>query len=120
MKINLEKQILDSLGLNDTTISFGIDEDIQIQLEHQIDDYLKKIDEEQKKKERLDFVKQEHEKFKRKQELVELLKDKYVFEKIKNMLMYAGFSYQCPTCKPINVSSQYGKPIQEYKSYNKK
>ena len=33
MKIELEKDILKSLGLYDTTISFGLDEDIQIAIE---------------------------------------------------------------------------------------
>ena len=66
MKVELEKDILKSLGLYDTTISFGLDDDIQIAIEKKIDNYLKKIDEEQKRKEQIDFVKQEHEKFKKK------------------------------------------------------
>ena len=50
MKVELEKDILKSLGLYDTTISFGLDDDIQIAIERKIDNYLKKIDEEQKRK----------------------------------------------------------------------
>jgi len=109
MKIELEKDILKSLGLYDTTISFGLDEDMQIAIEKKIDNYLKKIDEEQKQKERVDFVKQEHENFKKKQEFVEMLKNRYVFDKLKNMLIQAGFSYKCPTCRGIDVSGQYMK-----------
>ena len=55
MKVELEKDILKSLGLYDTTISFGLDDDIQIAIERKIDNYLKKIDEEQKRKEQIDF-----------------------------------------------------------------
>ena len=51
MRVELEKDILKSLGLYDTTISFGLDDDIQIAIERKIDNYLKKIDEEQKRKE---------------------------------------------------------------------
>lgn len=75
MRIELEKDILKSLGLYDTTISFGLDEDIQIAIERKIDNYLKKIDEEQKRKEQLDFVKQEYEKFKKKSEFVNTFND---------------------------------------------
>ena len=70
MKVELEKDILKSLGLYDTTISFGLDDDIQIAIERKIDNYLKKIDEEQKRKDKIDFVKQEHEKLKRKVNLL--------------------------------------------------
>ena len=51
--MKLEKQIMDALGLNDTTITFGLDEDIQIAIEKKIDNYLKKIDEEYDNEERL-------------------------------------------------------------------
>ena len=44
MKVELEKDILKSLGIYDTTISFGLDDDIQIAIEKKIDNYLKKID----------------------------------------------------------------------------
>ena len=70
MRVELEKDILKSLGLYDTTISFGLDDDIQIAIERKIDNYLKKIDEEQKRKEQIDFVKQEHENLKRKVNLL--------------------------------------------------
>ena len=48
--MKLDKQIMDALGLNNTTITFGLDEDIQIAIEKKIDNYLKKIDEENEKK----------------------------------------------------------------------
>lgn len=41
--MKLDKQIMNALGLNDTTITFGLDEDIQIAIEHKIDNYLKKL-----------------------------------------------------------------------------
>jgi len=113
MRIELEKDILKSLGLYDTTISFGLDEDVQIAIEKKIDNYLKKIDEEQKQKERLDFVKQEHENFKKKNEFVNTFNDKYVYGKIKNKLMRDGFIYGCATCRILDVSHEYMKPIKK-------
>lgn len=113
MRIELEKDILKSLGLYDTTISFGLDEDVQIAIEKKIDNYLKKIDEEQKQKERIDFVKQEHENFKKKNEFVNTFNDKYVYGKIKNKLMRDGFIYGCPTCRILDVSHEYMKPIKK-------
>ena len=41
-----DKELLKLLGLTDRTITFGLDEDIQIAIEHKIDNYLKKLDEE--------------------------------------------------------------------------
>ena len=81
-----------------------------------IDDYLKKIDEENKRKEKIDFVKQAHEDFKKKSEFVNMFNDNYVYGKIKNKLIYDGFIYRCPFC--LDVSNEYGKPIQTYKSHN--
>lgn len=40
-----DKELLKLLGINDTTITFEFDEDIQIAIEKNIDNYLKKIDE---------------------------------------------------------------------------
>jgi len=116
MKIELEKDILKSLGLYDTTISFGLDDDIQIAIERKIDNYLKKIDEEQKKKEQIDFVKQEHEKFKKKSEFVNTFNDNYVYGKVKNKLIRDGFIYGCPTCRPLDVSHEYMKPTKKKQS----
>ena len=109
MKVELEKDILKSLGLYDTTISFGLDEDIQIAIEHKIDNYLKKIDEEQKQKERLDYVKQAHEDFKKKKEYIDMFNDNFVYGKVKSKLINDGFIYRCPFC--LDVSHQYMKAI---------
>ena len=111
MKIELEKDILKSLGLYDTTISFGLDDDIQIAIERKIDNYLKKIDEEQKRKEQIDFVKQEHEKFKKKSEFVNTFNDNYVYGKVNNKLIHDGFIYRCPFC--LDVSHEYAKPTKK-------
>ena len=47
-----DKDILDMLGLNDRTITLSADDEyIQITLERKIDKYLKKLDEEKKRKE---------------------------------------------------------------------
>ena len=63
-----DKELLKLLGINDTTITFGLDEDIQIAIERKIDNYLKKLDEEKKKEEQINFYKKEYEKFKVKQD----------------------------------------------------
>ena len=111
MRIELEKDILKSLGLYDTTISFGLDEDVKNAIERKIDNYLKKIDEEQKRKEQIDFVKQEHEKFKKKSKFVNTFNDTYVYGKVKNKLIRDGFIYQCPFC--LDVSHEYDKPTKK-------
>ena len=47
-----DKDILNMLGLNDRTITLSADDEyIQITLERKIDKYLKKLDEEKKRKE---------------------------------------------------------------------
>ena len=47
-----DKDILDMLGLNDRTTTLSADDEyIQITLERKIDKYLKKLDEEKKRKE---------------------------------------------------------------------
>lgn len=117
MKIELEKDILKSLGLYDTTISVGIDDDTSKAIERKIDDYLKKIDEENKRKEKIDFVKQAHEYFKKKSEFVNMFNDNYVYGKIKNKLINEGFIYRCPFC--LDVSNEYGKPLQTYKTHTR-
>lgn len=56
-----DKQLLELLGITDTRLSIELDEDIRIAIEHKIDDYLKKIDEEQKRKTQIEYLKQRHE-----------------------------------------------------------
>ena len=115
MKIELEKDILKSLGLYDTTISFGLDEDIQIAIERKIDNYLKKIDEESERKKRAESYKEAHENFKKKNEFANMLCDNFVYGKVKNKLVQDGFIYRCKYCWGQDVSGQYGKPLKAYK-----
>ena len=95
-----DKDILDMLGLNDRTITLSVDDEyLQITLERKIDKYLKKLDEEKKRKEQVDYYKNQYEKFKEKNEFVKNFDDRFI--------------YRCPFC--LDVSSQYGRPLQSYK-----
>ena len=56
-----DKDILDMLGLNDRTITLTADDEyLQIMLEKKIDNYLKKLDEEKKKEEKIDYYKNQY------------------------------------------------------------
>jgi hypothetical protein len=113
-----DKELLKLLGLEDRTISIGLDDEYaRIVLEKRIDDYLKKLDEEKKKQEQIEFLKGSHSEFKEKEKLLEMLLSKHVMNKLVDRLIREGFSYKCPTC--LDVSSQYGRPIQCYPKYNK-
>lgn len=113
-----DKELLKLLGLEDRTISIGLDNEYaRIVLEKRIDDYLKKLDEEKKKQEQIEFLKGSHSEFKEKEKLLEMLLSKHVMNKLVDRLIREGFSYKCPTC--LDVSSQYGRPIQSYPKYNK-
>ena len=113
MKVELEKDILKSLGLYDTTISVGLDEDVQIAIERKIDNYLEKIDEEKQRKERIDYLKNAYEVHKKKNDFVNMFNDNFVYGKVKNRLMQDGFIYRCKYCWGLNVSGQYGKRQKE-------
>ena len=115
--MKLDKQIMNALGLNDTTITFGLDEDVQIQIERHIDNYLKKIEEEQEKQKRINIYKQEYENFKEKKNYIDMFQDTFVYGKIKDTLIRDGFIYRCPFC--LDVSNQYGKPLKAYKCNHK-
>lgn len=110
--MRIDNQILKSLGLDSTTITIGLDEDIQIALEHKIDSYLKKIDEANERKKKVEFYKEAHENFKKKSEFINMFNDTFVYGKIKNKLVTDGFSYRCPYC--LDLSKEYGRPIQKY------
>lgn len=112
-----DKQLLDMLGLKDRTISIAFDEDYQKILEHKVDDYLKKIDEEKKKEDLINLLKTGKQSFDEKEHLIELLKSRMVINAIKDIMIKEGFSYRCPTC--LDVSREYGRPLQTYKHYNK-
>lgn len=111
-----DKDILDMLGLNDRTITLNAnDEYLQIMLEKKIDNYLKKLDDEKKRKEQIDYYKNQYEKFQKKNEFVNNFNDKYVYGKVKDKLIRDGFIYRCPFCS--DVSSQYGRPIETYSKH---
>lgn len=114
-----DKQLLELLGITDTRLSIELDEDIRIAIEHKIDDYLKKIDEEQKRKAQIEYLKQEHEQYKKKKEFLNMFNDSYVYKQIKHNLIKDGAVFGCPTCRPLDLSGQYGRPLQKYKSYHK-
>ena len=113
-----DKDLLNAIGLNDRTITIGLDDEYaQIMIEEKIDKYLKKIDEDKKKEDLIDQLKYGHDNFQEKQHLIEMLKSRMVMNALKDILIREGFSYRCPTC--IDVSGQYGRPIQCYPKYNK-
>ena len=112
-----DKQLLEMLGLKDRTISIAFDEDYQKILEHKVDDYLKKIDEEKKKDDLIDLLKKGNESYKEKEHLIEMIESTYVQKKLKNILINMGVSIDCPYC--LDLSKQYGRPIQTYKKHNK-
>ena len=95
-----DKDLLKLLGLNDRTFTIGLDDEyLQMTLEKKIDDYLKKLDEEREKQKRID-----------------MFRDTFVYGKIKDTLIRDGFIYRCPFC--LDLSNQYGRPLQNYKSHN--
>lgn len=113
-----DKELLRAIGLDDRTIEIGLnDEYVQMMLEKKIDSYLKKLDDEKKKEDMIEQLKHGQESFKEKQHLIEMLKTNMVYGVIKDMLIRDGFSYRCPTC--LDLSGQYGRPIQSYPKYNK-
>lgn len=109
-----DRDILNMLGFNDRTITLGLDNEyLQLTIEQKIDEYLKKLDEEKKKQEQINFYKQEHEKYIEKKNYIDMFKDNFVYGKIKNTLIKDGFIYRCPFC--LNVSHEYMKPIKKDK-----
>ena len=81
-------------------------------------DRFKDLKERKKQKEDLiGKLKDGHEEYKEKAHLVEMLKSKMVINVIKDIMIKEGFSYRCPTC--LDLSGQYGRPIQSYPKYNK-
>ncbi len=112
-----DKELLKLLGLTDRTINIDLnDEYLQIAIEKKIDNYLKKLDEENEKEKRINTYKQEYEAFKEKRNFIDMFKDNYVYGKIKNTLIQDGFVYRCPFC--LDISNQYGRPLQSYKNHN--
>ena len=113
-----DKELLKALGLNNRTLSITLDDEYtRIVLEKRIDDYLKKLDEEKKKQEQIEFLKGSHADFKEKEKLLEMLLSKHVMNKLIDRLIREGFSYRCSTC--VDLSGQYAKQVR-YPKYNKK
>jgi len=111
-----DKDILNMLGLNDRTITLTADDEyLQIMLEKKIDNYLKKLYEEKKKQEQIDYYKNQYEKFQKKNEFVKNFDDKYIYNKIKNKLIQDGFIYRCGFCMGLDVSGQYAKYPKNHK-----
>ena len=111
-----DKDILDMLGLNDRTITLTADDEyLQIMLEKKIDNHLKKLDEEKKKQEQIDYYKNQYEKFQKKNEFVKNFDDRYIYNKIKNKLIQDGFIYRCGFCMGSDVSGQYAKYPKNHK-----
>ena len=71
--MKLDKQIMNALGLNDTTITFGLDEDIQIAIEHKIDNYLKKLKQKMSEKNKWIFTRKHTKTTKRKMSSLQCL-----------------------------------------------
>ena len=104
------KDILDMLGLNDSTITLNVDDEyLQITLERKIDKYLKKLDEEKKRKEQVDYYKNQYEKFQKKNDFVKNFDDRFIYGKLRDKLIQDGFIYQCKYCWGLDVSGHYGK-----------
>lgn len=99
-KNNLD--IIDLLGLKDTTIELQLTQDIKEVVDNGIDDYIEK----QRKNHQL------------KEDFVNTFNNGYVYSKIKNKLIQDGFVYKCRYCWGLDVSGQYGKPIEKYKQKN--
>ncbi len=104
-----DKDLLNALGLNDRTISITFDEDYQRMVEKKVDEYLKKIEEKEKRKRDVDFLKQKYEEHKKKDEFIAMFNDPYVFRHIKNKLILEKFVNDCRFCWGVDVSGQYGK-----------
>ena len=106
-----DKDILNVLGLNDRTITLTADDEyLQIMLEKKIDNYLKKIKEEKERKEKIDYYKNQYEKFEKKNEFVKNFDDRFIYGKLKDKLIRDGFIYRCPYC--LDVSNQCAKPLR--------
>ena len=95
-----DKDILNMLGLNDRTITLTADDEyLQIMLEKKIDNYLKKLDEEKKKEEKIDYYKNQYEKFLKKNEFVKNFDDKFVYGKLRDKLIKGECKIKCVSKK---------------------
>lgn len=110
--------LLRLLNLDNKTISLSIDDEYaQLMIRKEIEKYEKEVEREKQKEDLIGKLKDGHEEYKEKAHLVEMLKSKMVINVIKDIMIKEGFSYRCPTC--LDLSGQYGRPIQSYPKYNK-
>ena len=111
-----DKDILNMLGLNDRTITLTADDEyLQIMLEKKIDNYLKKLDEEKQRKDKIDYYKNQYEKFQKKNDFIKNFDDRFIYGKLKDKLIKDGFIYRCPFC--LDVSHQYGRSLNSYQKH---
>ena len=89
--------VIDLLGLKDTTIELQLTQDIKEVVDNGIDDYIEK----QRKNHQL------------KEDFVNTFTDRFVYGKIKNVLMKDGFIYRCPFC--LDLSKSYGRITKKEK-----
>ena len=110
--------LLRLLDLDNKTIRLSIDDEYaQLMIRKEIEKYEKEVEREKQKEDLIVKLKDGHEAYKEKAHLVEMLKSKMVINVIKDIMIKEGFSYRCPTC--LDLSGQYGRPIQIYPKYNK-
>ena len=114
-----EKDLLKLLDLDKKTISMSIDDEYaQLMIRKEIEKYEKEVEREKQKEELIDKLKTGREDYVEKAHLVEMLKSRMVVSVIKDLMIKEGFSYRCPTC--LDLSGQYGRPIESYPKYNKR
>lgn len=110
-----DKELLIALELYYRTITIGFnDEYAQMMIEKKIDSCLKKLDDEKKKEDMIEQLKQGQESFKEKRHLVEMLKSNMVYNVIKDMFNQAirwGIMDK-------NLNMKASKPKREHKEKN--
>ena len=96
-----DKDILDLLGLTDKTITLELTKDLEDVIENGIDNYFKKLQEQENKK----------------QEFIQMFKECYdEIVKIIEFDPHKRIAVNCYTCiKGMDLSKQYGKPLNTYK-----
>ena len=113
-----EKDVLKLLTVDNKTISMSVDDEYaQLMIRKEIEKYEKEVEREKQKEELVGKLKGSHEDYIEKAHLVEMLKSRMVVSVIRDLMIKEGFSYRCPTC--LDLSGQYGRPIEIYPKYNK-
>ena len=111
-----DKELLKLLGLDDKTITLNLnDEYLQTIIKNKIENYLKKLDEEREKKEKIDYYKNQYEKFQKKNEFVKNFDDRFIYGRLRDKLIKDGFIYRCGYCMGLDVSGQYARYPKNHK-----